>query len=623
MHPSGHEIKIAHKGLSPEVMENLEAIPMHLAKGGRAKYAQRFDPNMKGSKPSKSTNTMPGSPTEAKDNFTEPDAMGTDIPKDNLKQEMNDKHYPDVVVGALSKEAPPFGPLGAPKFHEPPCINPSCKSFGKSHPNCRCYGGKMQGTFGAKMQLAEGGKVESYCSQDRPHQEGCEYFKAGGVAESGEDEELKKEIAQETSPQDPTAQQYGQEVIPPPAPGLEQVAQPQQPMAQENVNPNPEVNRAPAEAPVQTESSKAPEAPIQTFEQHKQAATQELFPEAQAFKADLDNGHIQPQTYSDLFAKKDTLGKIGTLFGLLVGGAGSGLTGQPNAILEMMNKEIERDLDAQKQSVVNKQNYLKINQQHVDTRLKAFALSKAQMNYAALHKLVNEVTKLPNGPQKDQAMATLAMLNQSVDAENFNILDKAATASALGKVMFGDQSGGQPNTGLMKSGLMGPEAREMGTDIEEKSIPGIPGRASKPIPQQKRDQLQAMQVLDQKIADTLEFARAHKGTLLPKDRKIGEQKAHELMNFYNSSIDNGVLTQGRMAWLDKQVGKNPTSIFQDILGNNAQLEEIQRSNNTRKNIMLKQLGFDVKPSKKSVVTPEQTSKSGKEIIFKDGKAYYK
>ena len=67
----------------------------------------------------------------------------------------------------------------------------------------------------------------------------------------------------------------------------------------------------------------------------------ELKRESDAWAQDLANGHIEPKTYHDLYAKKDTLGKIGTLFGLLVSGAGAGLSHQPNAVMELMNKEIK------------------------------------------------------------------------------------------------------------------------------------------------------------------------------------------------------------------------------------------------------------------------------------------
>ncbi len=52
-----------------------------------------------------------------------------------------------------------------------PCQNPNCKSHGKSHPNCRCYGGR------GDVLMAEGGMVEQYCNGD--HMPTCEYYKAG------------------------------------------------------------------------------------------------------------------------------------------------------------------------------------------------------------------------------------------------------------------------------------------------------------------------------------------------------------------------------------------------------------------------------------------------------------
>lgn len=49
-----------------------------------------------------------------------------------------------------------------------PCQNPNCKSYGKPHPNCRCY-----------AEMAEGGDA-GFCSSSRPHDPGCKYFADGG-----------------------------------------------------------------------------------------------------------------------------------------------------------------------------------------------------------------------------------------------------------------------------------------------------------------------------------------------------------------------------------------------------------------------------------------------------------
>lgn len=53
-----------------------------------------------------------------------------------------------------------------------PCKNRSCKSYGKPHPNCHCYG-----------YMTAGGDVTHYCSTDQMHQKDCEYFAEGGAAE--------------------------------------------------------------------------------------------------------------------------------------------------------------------------------------------------------------------------------------------------------------------------------------------------------------------------------------------------------------------------------------------------------------------------------------------------------
>lgn len=65
-----------------------------------------------------------------------------------------------------------------------PCQNVSCKSNGKPHPNCRCYG-----------DMAEGGEVEPYCSKDQPHRNDCEYYADGGIVGTLRDIEPSHAVA--------------------------------------------------------------------------------------------------------------------------------------------------------------------------------------------------------------------------------------------------------------------------------------------------------------------------------------------------------------------------------------------------------------------------------------------
>jgi post-segregation antitoxin (ccd killing protein) len=71
--------------------------------------------------------------------------------------------------------------------------------------------------------------------------------------------------------------------------------------------------------------------------------------------ADIQNGQIDP---GRVWNSKSTEGKIGTILGILGAGLGAGMSGQENMALAMLNKEIDRDIDAQKANLHNKSNSL-------------------------------------------------------------------------------------------------------------------------------------------------------------------------------------------------------------------------------------------------------------------------
>ncbi len=56
-----------------------------------------------------------------------------------------------------------------------PCLNPSCSSHGKPHPNCKCYD-----------KLAKGGDV-AFCSKDNKHDKDCQYYAEGDEVSQPDD----------------------------------------------------------------------------------------------------------------------------------------------------------------------------------------------------------------------------------------------------------------------------------------------------------------------------------------------------------------------------------------------------------------------------------------------------
>jgi hypothetical protein len=643
-HPNGHQLKVAHKGLKPEFRKQLEDLPIHKAMGGKLKgpfTAAESQEHERMSKPSEVSKPQSGAaykqPKEAAHNYTEPDEGGTDI-----------------VLKALHREAPPFGPVGMSKPAYPPCINPSCKSYGKSHPNCRCYGGKTGQTH-EEMFFADGGKVNgSYCSEDRAHQKGCEYFKAGGM--SGEESEAEAAPSETPSPSE-TPAPSGQPVAAPTPYDEEIASQISASPRSINVEPTPINTGTPtvvggepaannaSEAPEEDSAAPEPEdqsqpqqkaedtAPVMNFQQHKDNISNELNTESQSFNNDLNNGHIKPETYQDLFANKSTLGKIGTLFGLMVGGAGAGLSHQPNMLMEMMNKQIDNDLKGQEASATNRQNFLRINQQNilnqaqaqnmnVETATKAYALARTQMNYAALHKLTSDLQRLPPGsPQRAQAEQTLAMLSQGVQNENFNILDRASAASAFYKTILGNQSGNGSNTEsqfqnkIKGMKMLGPEGQKQGEDQESKHYPGIPGQASAPLTQDDRTQIHSGLGFERSLDNFTQWAKSHSGDLNPKDIKYGKALAADLQGAYRQATHGGVYKEGEQNFISSIVDSDPTKFFNSVRVV-PQLDAIGQSNKLRLDQLLKDKGFQGYPGLKG--SSDQQTKTVKGVKYMRG-----
>ncbi len=259
-------------------------------------------------------------------------------------------------------------------------------------------------------------------------------------------------------------------------------------------------------------------------------SAQELKIQDANWDQDLKNGHITPKTYADLFAKnadgsdRSTLGKIGTVFGLMLSGAGSGLTHQPNALLEMMNKEISNDLEAQKASKENAKNYIQLNLTHQlnmaqidrlhsegklsdaqadlakqEASMKGYTLARMQANRAALHHLVAQVNKYPVGSKERQnAEQQLAILSNGIQNENFDLADRAEAAGALGRAAFAQNQGNQDpeaefqaNQKILRLG----GNKELADFNEARHMPGIPGLASVALTQADRDNIQGSQAL--------------------------------------------------------------------------------------------------------------------------------
>lgn len=366
------------------------------------------------------------------------------------------------------------------------------------------------------------------------------------------------------------------------------------------VDPNvPQPDRAPAEeaAPEQPQEQDAQAPPAAPAQQQKEQIKGDILNHAAAMENDLNTGQIKPETYHDLFAKKDTLGKIGSIFGLIVGGAGAGLTHQPNALMEMMNNEISRDLEAQKQSASNRQNFLKIHQdiglQKAQTDAVNLANAKISMMQTSFHSLQDSVNKMPEGPAKDAKKQALGYVYSQMKDGIVNAADAAAGAQAFMGMMSGGQGSGSQQGFQQRQkmlNLMGPVGENMSKFETERTFPGLKGEASIPLTSGDRDAINSGMDFDQKLHRFMEWTKGHSGDVSPSDRHQGEALAAELQGAYRQATHGGVYKEGEQNFISKLIDSEPTKFFNQIRVL-PQLNAIANENQQRVNQLVKSKGF--------------------------------
>ncbi len=692
-----------------------------LADGGEAKPIERTDPDkaaaaQKGvqqATPSMSDvyhNVMKGVGLEADPNYDkEHKAAGGEV-KHMAKGGLPSEHN-------LAEQISSTHPTSADHYAYDanlPCLNPHCKSYGHSHPNCRCYNGGES--------FAEGGeaKKEYYCDSERKHFSNCEYAN-GGVAHYADPQApvSKDDVEEITPPQfmgKPGQEQHGrgaqhQYMVEPnqntldaqkrkdvmddvegseawqqrqgsteaaPLHGAsgawDDVKTPQVPPQQEQaIEPSTQLQPDAMVAPPQSlpgpaatgMGSQAVESnPIQRFANQTQETAQgiknDLTQEQQAWKNDLANGHITPLTYNDLWAKnpdgssKGSLAKIGGLFALMLSGAGSGLSHQPNMYMQMMDKIIDNDLNAQKQSKQNAISHLTLAQQHelnragigktnTETDTLALANAKARKRYDALDHLYRAGQSLPEQtPQQQQAkqqyMTALGLMATQADMANDSMNGIISSNIALQKAN-NPIAGETPEEALQRrqhtAALSGNPRLKAASDLETAehypAISGVVGHASQELTPDDRNHIEAGTEFQQKLDRMIDWAKKHPGVLpiTPKNYatiKEGKTLAAELQGAYRQATHGGVYKEGEQNFISKLIDEDPTRIMNDVRVI-PQLTALSRENSNRIRSKVRSLGFkDYQPATHTQQQPQtpiaegSTSMSGTTpIIYRGGK----
>lgn len=167
----------------------------------------------------------------------------------------------------------------------------------------------------------------------------------------------------------------------------------------------------------------------QSFQDH----FNQLDHERQNFQQDLLNQHIDPKRYlSNMGAGQ----KIFTMIGLILGGAGSGLTGQSNPAMDFLNKQMTNDIEAQKTEMGKGENLLAANMKQFGNLYDATRMTQIMQMDIVKNQLAQQAAKSSDPLIKARAQQAIGQL----DMQAAPILSQMAMRKAL---LSGVQQGGQ------------------------------------------------------------------------------------------------------------------------------------------------------------------------------------
>lgn len=146
---------------------------------------------------------------------------------------------------------------------------------------------------------------------------------------------------------------------------------------------------------------------------------------------DVANQHLD---YNRYLGNMSTGSKIATGIGLMLSGMGAGLTGQPNLAYNMLQKNIDRDIEQQKDQLGQKKTLLEANLQKFHNINIAMDVTRSQMNAIAGYKMQQEISNSQGKIDISTAQKNLGLLQQ----QEYSTARSAAMYSTMQNMMGGN-----------------------------------------------------------------------------------------------------------------------------------------------------------------------------------------
>lgn len=292
----------------------------------------------------------------------------------------------------------------------------------------------------------------------------------------------------------------------------------------------------------------------------KQAEVQKQFQENyKKYQEDHDNimhdiqaNHISPDNYW-----KDH-SKLLTGLGIIL--AGFNPSDKPNAALDFLNKQMERNLDAQKAEMGKRNNLLSALQHQYGDSVTATTM----FNTIQRGMIADKLQQIANQNGGAQAQATAKQLAGELKMQNAQQIGQNAMRATMLKSGEG-APGNNPDAAIQQQlHAMRIANPAMAKEIEARYIPSV-GMASIPVPEKVRATIQERKVLGESIDQLINFQKKYGGTLAgitdPQIKNQGEALAKQVQDQYRRANDQGVFKESEAAFVNGVIADSPSSLF--------------------------------------------------------------
>lgn len=367
---------------------------------------------------------------------------------------------------------------------------------------------------------------------------------------------------------------------------------------------------------------------FQTSLQTAQNQFDEKLNEIRARRTQLQNELNDPknEVNPDKFIQHMTTGqKIATGISLFFGALGAGMTGRPDTAYEFFQNQINRDIDAQKSNIEKKNSLLRHNLEEEKDLRAATDATRIQMNDIFSAKLKG----LAGQAQSQQQAANLLTIAGKFDEQsamlerNLALSKMLLSAPTAAQAEQGNIDAVQRQQANLAEYLRQTGQPEVAKDLEAKTLPGVPGKATIEIPQEMRKEWGSLKNLDKLYAQSEDYLkRATSGRMRP-----GEERA------VGTSLMNAMeLTLGELVGLGRfttEEAKRYREMFPDLTGSHLTNEDLGKIRNlqnilrNKQSTLLESVGLSVpqqyKPTNLMLEGRTGTLPSGEKVQVINGR----